>query len=79
MIPEGERPIKIVIGQNVERYFLDSEFSSLSKFADSIGLDTVRVRKIMAGESSVSVEKLQQIAAVLNIKTLDLIEDWSEL
>lgn len=78
MIPEGERPIKKVIGENIEKYFLESDYPNLTAFSDAIGLDTVRVKKIFAGESSVMVDKLQSIAKLLDVKTIDLVEDWRE-
>lgn len=78
MLPEGERPIEKVIGENIERYFLESDFTSFTAFADIVKLDSMRVKRVMSGEASVSVQKLQQIAFALGVKTIDLIEDWAE-
>jgi transcriptional regulator with XRE-family HTH domain len=77
MRPEGERPLEKVIGENIEMYYLESDYNSVTAFANDIGLDSVQVRRIMTGERSVSVQKLQHIAYQLNVKTIDLIEDWS--
>ena len=77
MLPEDERPIRQVIGENVEKYFKSSEYQSLTNFAKDVGLDSVRIKKVMSGEYGVTADKLQLIAGVLGIKTTDLIDDWS--
>lgn len=77
-LPEGERPIEIVIGENIERYFKQSEYSSISPFAKDVGCDSIRMRKVMEGKAVFSVQILQRVARILDIKTIDLFEDWSE-
>nr|DAZ18282.1 MAG TPA: regulatory protein [Caudoviricetes sp.] len=78
LIPEDERPIEIVMGENIERYFLKSDYSSMTAFANDLGCDSARLKKVIEGKAVFSVQILQRAAKLLNIKTIDLIEDWSE-
>ncbi|MGX7211299.1 XRE family transcriptional regulator [Enterococcus innesii] len=78
LFPEGERPIEIVLGENIERYFLQSDYSSLTAFANDLGCDSTRVKNVIEGKAVFSAQILQRAARLLNIKTIDLVEDWGE-
>lgn len=43
-----------------------------------MGCDAARVRKIISGKAVFSIQLLQRAAYLLNIKTLDLFEDWAD-
>lgn len=78
-IPEGERPIEQTVGENVTRYF-EQQDKSLSAISHEVyhTQSTSQLKKIMAGKANSSTKKLQEIACALGVKTMDLIEDWSE-
>jgi len=76
--PTSERPIEIVIGENIQKYFEESDYDSLTAFARDMGCDAARVRKIISGKAVFSIQLLQRAAYLLNIKTLDLFEDWTD-
>lgn len=78
LLPEGERPIEIVMGENIKRYFLLSNYVNLAAFAKDVKCGSKQLREVMSGEKTFSAPVLQRIAYLLNIKTIDLIEDWSE-
>ncbi len=77
MIPEGERHINKIIGENIEKYFLESDYTSFGNFSKDCGLNSNRLNEIISGKAGLTTEKLQHVAAVLEIKTIDLVEDWS--
>ncbi|EPH61138.1 hypothetical protein D931_02815 [Enterococcus faecium 13.SD.W.09] len=76
--PIGERPVEIVIGENIKKYYEESDYDSLTAFARDMGCDAARVRRIMGGKAAFSIQLLQRAAYHLNIKTLDLFEDWAD-
>lgn len=78
-IPEGERPIEQVIGENIKRYF-EQQDKSLTAICHEVyhTPSTTQLKKIMAGEANPSTIKLQEMACALGVKTMDLVEDWSE-
>lgn len=75
--PKGEREILVVFGENVKRYYQQSDYKYLSRFAETVGLDTMRMKLIFNGEYQLGLKKAQNIAAALNVKTIDLMEDWN--
>lgn len=78
MIAERERPLNEVIGENIKKYYEQSDFTSLTSFSRDLGLDAIRMKEIFRGERSISTDKLEKIAYALNVKPIDLVEDWSE-
>ena len=75
--PKGEREILVVFGENVKRYYQQSDYKYLSRFAETVGLDTMRMKLIFNGEYQLGLKKAQNIVAALNVKTIDLMEDWN--
>lgn len=78
LIPIGERPIEVVIGENIARYFGQSDYNSLTAFANDLGCDSTRVKKVIEGKAVFSAQILQRAARLLDVKTIDLIDDWGE-
>lgn len=74
---EQEREINHVIGENIERYIHEKQVTK-SMIKQKTGIDGKRFNLILKGEVSVTTKKLQEIAQILEVKTLDLLEDWSE-
>lgn len=74
---EQEREINHVIGENIERYIYEKHVTK-SMIKRQTGIDGKRFNLILKGEVSVTTKKLQEIARILEVKTLDLLEDWSE-
>ncbi len=73
----NERPINQIIGENIQRYMEERGISKLA-FKKETGLDGKRFRLLLKGEIGITTRKLQEIALVLDVKTLDLLEDWTE-
>ena len=78
--PKGERDIKIVVGENITRYWEQSESEmTFTDFTDQCGIsNTTYLREIMCGEVNITINRLQKIASVLKVSTIDLIEDWND-
>ena len=71
-----ERPINTVIAENIQRYMTEKEIK-LTKLANELGTSTTDTRRILNG-GNITIIRLQQIAQVLGVKTIDLVEDWKE-
>lgn len=77
MIPEGERDIRIVIWENIEKYRIESDISAMA-LCKKVGYDHSSYYKNKKSPTSISLPVLQRFAFFLNVKTIDLIEDWSD-
>lgn len=77
MIPDGERNVITVVRENIERYMELNSVSrqDLRKLCGNQTVDNMLNDNTVNGCSIIS---LQRIAGALGIKTIDLIEDWSE-
>lgn len=77
MLPEGERSIIDVVVENIEMYMETRGITrnQLKVLCGNATVDNLLYFKSVNGCSLVS---LQRIAGALGVKTLDLIEDWSE-
>lgn len=76
-IPEGERDLRIVVWENVERY-RKQKGVSIDSFCESVGFPIRTYRSnLKYGGATLSFPTLQKFAYVLNVKTIDLLEDWS--
>lgn len=67
-----------IIGENIEKYYLEKKYKSLSSFAEQVGMDAYRMKMVFKGEYKLYVEKVEMIANELGVKVIDLVEDWSE-
>ena len=76
MIPEGERPIAIVIGENVNKYRQELGMS-IKEFCKQLDYTMASYQKLVRGDIEVKAKTIQLLAFHLHISTIDLIEDWS--
>ncbi|MDA9472656.1 helix-turn-helix domain-containing protein [Enterococcus sp. 5H] len=72
-----ERPINDVIVENIKRYWDPSKMTK-DQFGKYLGTSGSEINRILGG-GNITVKKLQQIAQVLEVKTIDLVEDWKEV
>ena len=76
-IPEGERDLRIVVWENVERY-RKQKGVSIDSFCESVGFPIRTYHSnLKNGGASVSFPTIQKFAKFLGISTISLFEDWS--
>ena len=75
LLEDGERDIKVVVGENVKRYREEAGLKQ-TKFAGMIGYQGSNLKRLEEGGLNIGIEKLQQIANALNVNVISLIEDW---
>ena len=77
-LEDGQRDIKIVVGENVQRYREEAGLKR-TKFARMMGYQGSNLKRLEEGGLNIGIEKLQQIATALNVTVIDLVEDWEGL
>ena len=75
LLEDGQRDIKIVVGENVKRYREEAGLKQ-TKFANMMGYQGSNLKRLEDGGLNIGIEKLQQIANVLHVNVISLIEDW---
>lgn len=75
LLEDGQRDIKIVVGENVKWYREEAGLKR-TKFANSLGYQGSNLKRLEEGGLNIGIEKLQQIANALNVNVISLIEDW---
>ena len=75
MLEDGQRDIKIVVGENVKRYREEAGLKR-TKFARMMGYKSSNLERLEEGGLNIGIEKLQEIANVLHVNVISLIEDW---
>lgn len=75
LLEDGQRDIKIVVGENVKRYREEAGLKR-TKFANMMGYQGSNLKRLEDGGLNIGIEKLQQIANVLHVSVIDLVEDW---
>ena len=75
LLEDGQRDIKIVVGENVKRYREEAGLKR-TKFARMMGYQGSNLERLEEGGLNIGIEKLQQIANALNVNVISLIEDW---
>ena len=75
LLEDGQRDIKIVVGENVKRYREEAGLKR-TKFARMMGYQGSNLKRLEEGGLNIGIEKLQQIANALNVTVIDLVEDW---
>ena len=75
LLEDGQRDIKIVVGENVKRYREEAGLKR-TKFARMMGYQGSNLKRLEDGGLNIGIEKLQQIANVLHVNVISLIEDW---
>ena len=78
LLEDGQRDIKIVVGENVKRYREEAGLKQ-TKFARMMGYQGSNLKRLEEGGLNIGIEKLQQIANALNVNVISLIEDWEEV
>lgn len=76
-LEDGQRDIKVIVGENVHKYRLEAGLKRTA-FGRLAGYQGSNVKRLEAGGLNPGIEKLQQIANILNVTVIDLCEDWSE-
>ena len=75
LLEDGQRDIKIIVGENVKRYREEAGLKR-TKFARMMGYQGSNLKRLEEGGLNIGIEKLQQIANALNVNVISLIEDW---
>ncbi len=76
-IPEGERDLRIVVWENIER-FRKQKGVSVESFCEAVGFPIRTYRSNLKNKgASVSFPTIQKFARYLEINTISLFEDWS--
>lgn len=75
LLEDGQRDIKIVVGENVKRYREEAGLKR-TKFARMMGYQGSNLKRLEEGGLNIGIEKLQEIANVLHVTVIDLVEDW---
>ena len=75
LLEDGQRDIKIVVGDNVKRYREEAGLKR-TKFARMMGYQGSNLKRLEEGGLNIGIEKLQQISNALNVTVIDLVEDW---
>ena len=70
------RDIKIIIGENINRYRLEANLNK-TNFGKEISYNPSNVNDLEAGLLNCGIDKLKEIAEVLAVDVIDLVEDWS--
>lgn len=76
MIPEGERPILEVLGENIEKYRKEKGMT-VKVLCELASYSSQAYKKLINGECEIRPSTIQKMAFCLEVQTLDLFEDWS--
>lgn len=76
-IPEGERPIAEVVWENIERYRSNQRIT-VSALCLKVGYQASEYIKNKKTGKQIRLNTIQRFAWALEVKTLDLFEDWSD-
>ena len=76
-IPEGERPIMEVVWENIEMYRVERGMN-IAQLCHKVGYAASNYYIRIKDGGGVAPSTLQKFAWALDVKTLDLFEDWSE-
>lgn len=76
-MPKGERDLRIVVWENLERYRKIKGMSQL-ELCRNVVYDNIQYSKNKKKPVSINYPVLQRFAYYLEINTIDLFEDWSE-
>lgn len=74
---DGPKDIMTIVGQNVRKYRLECGMSAKA-FAACFGTSSVRTRQIEVGMANLKLTTVAQIADILGVKVIDLVEDWED-
>ena len=74
---DGTRDLKEIVGENVHRYRLEAGLKRTT-FCRLICYQGSNLKRLEEGRMNLGLDKLQEIASVLGVTVIDLVEDWSE-
>lgn len=77
MIPDGERLLTEVVWENIEKYRKEKKLS-VTDLCKKVGYTSSNYIKNRREKGQIMPNTIQKFAGVLGVKTIDLIEDWSE-
>ena len=72
---ENDRSILEVVGSNVKRYREEAGYSQ-SYLGGCFGATSNRIKMIEGGMADLKLSTLAKLAGYLNVKVIDLVEDW---
>ncbi|SFH68892.1 helix-turn-helix domain-containing protein [Pisciglobus halotolerans] len=71
------RPTRIVVGENIERYRKELGMS-ITQLAAKMGMNATQIDRYENAETNMGIDKLDEFACCLKVKTIDLVEDWED-
>lgn len=71
----GKRDLKEIVGENIYKYRLEANIKR-THFCRLIGYQSCNLRKVEEGKMNMGLDKLQEVADVLGVGVIDLVEDW---
>ena len=72
---ENERSIHEIVGNNVKRYREEAGFTQ-SYLGGCFGTTSNRIKMIEGGMADFKLSTLAKLAEYLDVKVIDLVEDW---
>ena len=72
---ENERSIHEIVGNNVKRYREEAGYSQ-SYLGGCFGTTSCRIKMIEGGMADLKLSTLVKLAEYLDVKVIDLVEDW---
>ena len=72
---EQTRDIMTIVGNNVKRYREEAGYSQ-SYLGGCFGATSNRIKMIEGGMADFKLSTLAQLAEYLDVKDIDLVEDW---
>ena len=75
---EQTRDIMTIVGNNVKRYREEAGFTR-SYLGGCFGTTSCRIKMIEGGMADLKLSTLAKLAEYLEVKVIDLVEDWEEL
>ena len=72
---ENDRSLLEVVGNNVKRYREEAGFTQ-SYLGGCFGTTSCRIKMIEGGMADLKLSTLAKLAEYLDVKVIDLVEDW---
>ena len=74
---EPTRDIMTIVGSNVKRYREEAGFTQ-SYLGGCFGTTSNRIKMIEGGMADLKLSTLSKLADYLDVKVIDLVEDWED-
>ena len=72
---ENDRSLLEVVGNNVKKYREEAGFTQ-SYLGGCFGATSCRIKMIEGGMADLKLSTLAKLAEYLDVKVIDLVEDW---